>query len=214
MAGKSKIKMKKNRTEEEEMQEIAQDEEQKVYEENESIHVEILDSEGDSADSAAKASREETHTDPAQEVDKLRQALSDSDDKYLRLQAEFQNFRKRKERELGEAIRFANADLLLKLLPILDNFERTLDAIDKTDNLAAIKEGISLVDQSMKKQFEKVGLKPIESVGKVFNVELHEAITAVSVDDEGKKGKVIDEVEKGYMLKDKVLRFSKVVVGE
>ena len=151
--------------------------------------------------------------DGVSEEEKLRKALAESQDQYLRLQAEFQNFRKRKERELGEAIRFANSELLLKLLPILDNFERTLDAIEKTDNLSAIKEGIALVDQSMKKQLEKTGLVLIESVGESFDVDLHEAITSVPV-EEGKKGKVIEEVEKGYKFKDKVLRFSKVIVGE
>lgn len=157
---------------------------------------------------------EEEAGDGMTEVERLKQDLARSLDQQLRLQAEFQNFRKRKEKELGDSIRFANGDLLLKLLPILDNFGRTLEAIEKTDNLSAIKEGIALVDQSMRKQFEKVGLTAIESVGQEFDTELHEAISAIPVEDEEKKGKVIDEVEKGYKLKDKVLRFSKVIIGE
>lgn len=206
--------MKKNRVQEEDAQESAKGAGQKTAQDPEAIPVEFVDDQEDTDIDMETETDEATMDDPISEIEKLKNSLGDSQDQYLRLQAEFQNFRKRKERELSEAIRFANADLLLKLLPILDNFARTLEAIEKTDNLSAIKDGIALVDQSMKKQFEKVGLTPIECVGEVFNVELHEAITAVPVAEEAKKGTVIDEVEKGYMLKDKVLRFSKVVVGE
>ncbi|RMG21874.1 MAG: nucleotide exchange factor GrpE [Bacteroidetes bacterium] len=137
-----------------------------------------------------------------------------SQDQYIRLQAEWDNFRKRKDRELTERLRFAYEDLIKELLPILDNFDRTLKSIEKTDNLEAVKEGIELVAKNMRKQFEKVGLQPIESLNKDFDYELHEAISSVPVEEEEKKGKVIDEVEKGYKLNDKVIRFSKVVVGE
>ncbi|MCL4167905.1 UNVERIFIED_CONTAM: hypothetical protein GTU68_048823 [Idotea baltica] len=114
---------------------------------------------------------------------------------------------------MSDTVRYANQELILLLLPIIDNFDRTLDAIEKTDNLAAIKDGISVVEKSMKNQLTKIGLEPIASVEKEFDSELHEAVTSVPVED-GKKGKVIDEVEKGYKLKDKVIRFSKVIVGE
>jgi len=132
----------------------------------------------------------------------------------MRLQADFINFRKRKEKEMSDTVRFANEDLLKELLPILDNFDRALEAIDKTDNLAAVKEGIGLVSNNMRRQLGKIGLEPIESKGKEFDVNLHDAITSVPVEEEEKKGIVIDEIEKGYRLKDKVIRFSKVVVGE
>ncbi|MCI4671124.1 MAG: nucleotide exchange factor GrpE [Bacteroidia bacterium] len=132
----------------------------------------------------------------------------------LRLQADFINFRKRKDKEMGDTVRFANEDLIKELLPVLDNFDRTLDAIEKTDNLAAIKEGITLVSNSMRRQLTKIGLEPIESKGKSFDVNLHDAITSIPVEEEEKKGVVVDEIEKGYKLKDKVIRFSKVVVGE
>ncbi|MEM7370515.1 MAG: nucleotide exchange factor GrpE [Bacteroidota bacterium] len=135
-------------------------------------------------------------------------------DKALRLQAEFANFRKRKEKELTDRIRFANQDLLRTILPVLDNFDRTLDAIEKTDNLTAVKEGIALVDNSMKKTLSKIGLEPIVSTGKEFDSEFHEAITSIPVEEEEQKGKVMDTIEKGYKLKDRVIRFAKVVVGE
>ena len=212
MAGKSNMNMKKNRSQEEEVLEPELVNEEEMQEET--IEVQMGDAENaDNQKYSAETQAQDAATHSVPEGEQLRQALAESQDQYLRLQAEFQNFRKRKERELGEAIRFANAELLLKLLPILDNFERTLDAIEKTDNLSAIKDGITLVDQSMKKQLEKTGLVLIESVGQPFDVDLHEAITAVEVEDE-KKGKVIEEVEKGYKFKDKVLRFSKVIVGE
>ena len=148
---------------------------------------------------------------------KLRNAKTEVDahkDKSLRLQADFDNFRKRKSKEMADNIRFANQDLLKNLLPVLDNFGRTLDAIEKTDNMAAVKEGIAMVDSNMQRQLTKIGLEPIEAKGKEFDSEYHEAISSVPIDDEEMKGKVIDEIEKGYKFKDRVIRFSKVIVGE
>ncbi len=143
-----------------------------------------------------------------------RAAATQSAEKQLRLQAEFDNFRKRKNKEMSDAIRFANQELILQLLPILDNFDRTLDAIEKTDNLAAVKDGIAVVNKSMRQTFKKTGLEPIDSVGKPLDPEVHEVITTVPAEDEDKKEIVIDEVEKGYKLKDRVIRVAKVVVSE
>lgn len=140
--------------------------------------------------------------------------LSKQQDLRLRLQADFENFRKRKNKEMSDSIRFANQELLLQLIPVLDNFDRTLDAIDKTDNLSAVKDGISVVDKSMKKTFKKIGMEPINSIGKELNPEFHEVITTVPVEEKKKKGVVIDEIEKGYKLKDRVIRVAKVVIGE
>ena len=142
------------------------------------------------------------------------QIVEVSKDKELRLQAEFDNFRKRKTKEAADSIRFANQDLLKTLLPVLDNFGRTLDAIEKTDNLASIKEGIAMVDSSLHRQLNKIGLEPIVAKGKEFDIDFHEAISSIPIDDEEMKGKVIEEVEKGYKFKDRVIRFSKVIVGE
>ncbi len=135
-------------------------------------------------------------------------------ERVLRLQADFDNFRKRKTKELADGIRFANQDLILQLLPILDNFDRTLKAIEGTDNLTAIKEGIELVSSNFRKQFSKIGVEPIDSIGKDFDSEIHEAITSIPVEEEEKKGAVVDEVEKGYKFKDRIIRFSKVIVVE
>jgi molecular chaperone GrpE len=148
------------------------------------------------------------------ELRDTRQQLEEEKGQVLRLNADFINFRNRKTKEVGDAVRFANQDLLLALLPILDDFDRTLSSIEKTDNLSAVKKGIELVNNSMRKRFGKIGLEPIEAVGKTFDSEIHEAITTVPVEEEEKKGTVIDEIEKGYRLKERVIRFSKVVVGE
>lgn len=148
------------------------------------------------------------------ELAKTQAALKEATDQNLRLNADFINFRKRKEKEMGEVVRFANQELVKQLLPILDNFDRTLQAIEKTDNLAAIKEGIEGVNRNMQRTLEKIGLTPIEAMGTPFNSEIHEAVTSIPVEDEEQKEKVVDEIEKGYKLKDKVVRFSKVIVGE
>jgi len=143
-----------------------------------------------------------------------REKEKQANDQSLRLQADFINFRKRKEKELADHVRFANEDVFKQLIPILDNFERTLVAIEKTDNLSSIKEGIVTVNKSMKRQLSKAGLEGFDAKNKEFDSSLHEAVTAVPVEDEKMKGKVIDQLEKGYKLKDKVIRYAKVVVGE
>lgn len=144
------------------------------------------------------------------EVNAEREQLNDQ---VLRLQADFINFRKRKEREMSDTIMYANQELVQHLLPILDNWDRTLDAIEKTDNLTAIKEGIALVENAMKRQLSKIGVSPIESIGQPFSSELHEVVTTVDMGEE-KRDLIIDEAEKGYKLRDKVIRFAKVIVGE
>ena len=176
----------------------------------------------DKTDKKAEEVEDIASVDEAIEViAQLKLKLRESEDekkqlseRVLRLQADFDNFRKRKTKELADGIRFANQDLILQLLPILDNFDRTLKAIEGTDNLTAIKEGIELVSSNFRKQFSKIGVEPIESVGKDFDSEIHEAITSIPVEEEEKKGAVVDEVEKGYKFKDRIIRFSKVIVGE
>jgi molecular chaperone GrpE len=135
-------------------------------------------------------------------------------DQLIRAQADYSNLKKRKDREVAEGIRFAKEDLVKTLLPMLDDFDRTLQAIEKTDKLSAIKEGITLVSNNIRSIFGRIGIQPIEAVGQAFDSELHEAITSIPVEEEEKKGRVMDEVEKGYRLHDRVVRFSKVVVGE
>ena len=135
-------------------------------------------------------------------------------DTYLRLAAEFDNFRKRTQKEKALLIEYASESVITALLPVLDDFERTLTAMETTDNLSSLKDGIRLVNENMWRALKKEGLEPIESKGKPFDSEYHDAITSVPVKEEDQKGQVIDEAEKGYRLKDRVIRYSKVIVGE
>ncbi len=134
--------------------------------------------------------------------------------KYLLLLAEFDNFRKRTNREKADLLKYSGEEVMTALLPILDDFQRSLNVMDNSDNLSSIREGIKLVSDNLSRFLEKSGLKPMESMGKEFDTTYHEALQTVPVQDESQKGKVIEVVEKGYLYKDKVIRFARVIVGE
>ncbi|GAB4024330.1 nucleotide exchange factor GrpE [Spirosoma gilvum] len=139
--------------------------------------------------------------------------LAELKDKYLRLYADFENFRRRTAKEKLDLIGNANEGLLQALIPVVDDFERAMQSIDKTDDIAAVKEGVSLIYNKLFKTLESKGLKPMTSKGESFNADLHESVTQFPAPSEDLKGKVIDEIEKGYYLNDKVIRFAKVIVG-
>jgi len=146
-------------------------------------------------------------------VEMLKEELSLANDKYLRLYAEFDNFRRRTIKEREEARKMEGKDLIVSLLPVLDDFERAFKAMEKATDVAPIKEGVTLVQHKLKNILSQKGLKAMESIGSPFDPELQEAITSVPAPSEDLKGKVIDEMEKGYTLNDKVVRFAKVIVG-
>ena len=133
---------------------------------------------------------------------------------YLFLMAEFDNFRKRNVRERADLMKNAAESVLKGLLPIVDDFERGLDAIKDSSDAAAVKEGMQLIYNKFVKYLEQNGVKEIPTADAQFDTEYHEAIALVPVDDESKKGKIIDTVAKGYTLNDKVLRHAKVAVGQ
>ena len=133
---------------------------------------------------------------------------------YLFLMAEFDNFRKRTVRERADLIKSASEKALKGLLPIVDDFERGLDAIRDTTDAEAVKEGMKLIYNKFVKYLADNGVKEIESTGKPFDTELHEAVAMVPAEKEDEKGTVQDTVQKGYMLNDKVLRHAKVVVSQ
>lgn len=133
---------------------------------------------------------------------------------YLFLMAEFDNFRKRTVRERADLIKSASEKTLKGLLPIVDDFERGLDAIRDTTDAEAVKEGMKLIYNKFVKYLADNGVKEIESTGKPFDTELHEAVAMVPAEKEDEKGTVKDTVQKGYMLNDKVLRHAKVVVSQ
>ena len=135
-------------------------------------------------------------------------------DKYLRLSAEFDNYRKRTLKEKADLLRYANEDLLMKILSVMDDFERGLQIIDKSDDVVALKEGIHLIYNKFQEFTKQNGIKEIEAMNQEFNIDFHEAMTKIPAPAEELKGKVVDVIEKGYMLGDKVIRYAKVVVGE
>jgi molecular chaperone GrpE len=146
--------------------------------------------------------------------DKLLREAADWRDKYMRLAAEFDNFRKRSIKERADYIAAASADTIRELLSVLDDFDRAVKANESVEDLAVVKEGFVLIHQKMYKRLESKGLKPLDAVGKPFDTDFHEAITQIPAPSVDLKGKVVDEVEKGYTLHDKVIRFSKVVIGQ
>jgi len=146
-------------------------------------------------------------------ADMLKDELSLANDKYLRLYAEFDNFRRRTIKEREEARKMEGKDVIVSLLPVLDDFERALRSMENAVDIAPVKEGVTLVQHKLKNLLSQNGLKGMESIGNQFDPELHEAITNIPAPTEEWKGKVIDEMEKGYYLNDKVVRFAKVIVG-
>ena len=158
--------------------------------------------------------QEETPTTPEQQIAMLTEALEKEKKEYLFLMAEFDNFRKRTIKEKSEIIKNAKGQVLEEILPIVDDFERGLKAASETENAQAVKEGMDLIYNKFLSYLEKNGIKAIESDGVEFNEDFHEAITTIPAPNESMKKKVIDTIQKGYMINDKVLRYAKVVVGQ
>ena len=145
--------------------------------------------------------------------EKLKLENSSLNDKYLRLFAEFDNYKRRTQKERVELLLTASKDVIISLLPVLDDFERALKATENTTEVDAIREGILLIQTKLISILSNKGLKSIETLHTIFDTDLHEAITNVPAPSDNLKGKVVDELEKGYTLNDKVIRFAKVVVG-
>ena len=146
-------------------------------------------------------------------TEKLQTELDEQKDKYLRLFAEFDNFKRRTAKERIELFQTAGKDVIFSLLEVMDDCDRAEKQMQNSDDVALIKEGISLVFGKLRTTLSNKGLKPMQSINTEFDVEKHEAITQVPAEDD-MKGKVVDEVEKGYYLNDKIIRFAKVVVGK
>jgi molecular chaperone GrpE len=144
----------------------------------------------------------------------LEKELAEQKDKFLRLFAEFDNYKKRNAKERIELFATAGKEIIVEFLPILDDFERAIKSNENSEDLSSVKEGMLLIFDKMNKSFEKKGVRKINAKGETFNPDLHEAITEIPVNDESQKGIVIDEVECGYTLNDKIIRYSKVIVGK
>jgi molecular chaperone GrpE len=146
-------------------------------------------------------------------LQKLQAELEEQKDKYLRLFAEFDNFKRRNAKERIELIQTAGKDVIISLLEVMDDFARAEKQLNESDDIAVQKEGIQLVFNKLRNTLQAKGLSAMESINTEFDVEKHEAITEIEV-PEKQKGKVVDEIEKGYYLNNKIIRFAKVVVGK
>ena len=149
------------------------------------------------------------------ELDKLKSEVAEQKDKYLRLYSEFDNFRRRTAKEKLELVKTANEELVLQLLPVIDDFERANNAFSEETTAQTFKEGTDLIFQKFVKTLEQKGVKKMEiKPGDEFNDEFHDAITRIPAPEDKLKGKIVDVIESGYSLGDKVVRFAKVVTGE
>jgi molecular chaperone GrpE len=194
--------MKQKKTTHPDPEEVEKKAEEQVQEMNES------------AETAEKTEENSTTCeDKDQIITEQKAKINELNDKYLRLYAEFDNFRRRTAKERIELSKSAASELILSLLPVLDDYERALAAMPEDAENSAIREGILLIYNKYKNILIKNGLEEIKALGEDFNTDLHEAIANVAATEESQKGKIVDLVEKGYYLNGVVLRFAKVVVA-
>mgnify|MGYP001815063837 FL=1 len=165
--------------------------------------------ENEKVEQAEEEQKEEARKEPTAE-----EKLAELQDRYLRLSAEYDNFRKRTLKEKIDLQKSANENLLEALLPVADDFDRAMQSVDEATDIEAVKEGMKLISGKFIGFLNQQGIKEIEANSKEFDTDLHEAITKIPAPSKKLKGKVVDVVQKGYFLNDKVLRFSKVVIGE
>jgi molecular chaperone GrpE len=179
---------------------------------------------GESGETVAKDTRNEksegkdTHHKPKekkdQKHDKLAEELAQANDKYLRLYSEFDNYRKRTLKEKIELSKMASGEIIARLLPVVDDFERAINAFNKTEGEPSpLKDGIILIYTKLLNILIQQGLEQMKTIGEEFNTDFHEAITNIPAPTPELKGRIIDEIEKGYILSGKVIRYAKVVVG-
>ncbi len=165
----------------------------------------------DKKDSKKKASKK-NHAE--EELEKLQDELAGLKDKHIRLQAEFDNFRKRTLKERMELMKSAGESVLVSILPVIDDFERAMQNMNQTSENDPVVDGVKLIYNKFQEFLKQNGVKEIEAMGTDFDTDLHEAITKIPAPTEDLKGKNVDVVQKGYLLNEKVIRFAKVVIGE
>ena len=191
----------------------------KIFEKMNAQKDDILDKE-DNLESSTSVNNEIKEEKPMVEkegekkIEELQAKVDELNDKYLRLYSEFDNYRKRVVKERAELIKTAGEDIFKDILPTMDELERALKSTNEATDIKLVKEGFNLVYQKLKKTLHQKGLEEIVSIEKEFDTDLHEAITNVPAPTEDLKGKVMDEIEKGYTLNGKVIRFAKVIVGK
>ena len=176
-------------------------------------HDEILEEENVQEQTQEPEAEKENDFDPAKKIEELEAQLEHEKKEYLFLMADFENFRKRTIKEKADLIKNGTEGAMRDLLPVVDDLERALDAINKGGDLDSLKEGVDLIYSKFVKYLESQHVSAIESTGKDFDTDIHEAVKTFPAPDPSMKGKVIDTTIKGYMINDKVLRHAKVVVG-
>lgn len=186
--------------------------EQKVNH-NDEVKQEEMENQQEGKNTAEDTKQEEPAT-CEEDIKNLEEQIAELKDKHLRLFSEFDNYRKRTTKERIELFKTANSDLIQELLPVLDDFDRAMKSFEETEDAQAVKEGVQLIHNKLKGTLEKKGLKCMDSQGKDFDTDFHEAITEIPAPTEDLKSKVVDVVEKGYTLNEKVIRYAKVVVGK
>jgi len=186
--------------------------------ENKSENTEnIADKESDKKKKSSKKKRGSKSDELEQkdkEIEDLRYKMSDINDKYMRLSAEFDNYRKRTLKEKTELLKTAGGDTLAGMLPVIDDFERGLESMDSAEDVKAVKEGVALIYTKFKEFMKSKGIVEIDAMHQDFDTDFHEAITKIPAPEEKLKGKVVDVIQKGYKIDEKVIRFAKVVIGE
>lgn len=170
----------------------------------------------DTAHSKKDTKKEKAHkkSKTEEQLEKTETELLELKDKHIRLQAEFDNYRKRTLKERMELLKTASESLLVNILPVIDDFDRAVQMLDIVEEEGHVKEGVTLIYNKFQDFLKQNGVKEIEAKEKEFDTDLHEAITKIPAPTEELKGKIVDVVQKGYYLNDKVIRFSKVVIGE
>ena len=173
---------------------------------------EMADADGETTETGAAAEASATAT-PETAGTRTETELADLKDKYLRLAAEFENYKRRTSKERIELFKTANQELMVALLPVLDDMERASAATRDTEDAGAVRDALGIVQNKLNKTLQQKGLTAMDAKGGDFDAELHEAITQIPAPSDDLKGKIVDEVEKGYYLGDKVIRHAKVVLG-
>jgi molecular chaperone GrpE len=167
-----------------------------------------------SASARQKTTRTKKKPDESSKMKALEQELQEQKEKYLRLSADFDNYRKRTMKEKIDWSKQAGADIFARILPVLDNLERAMKAVEEAKDLEAVKEGMHLIYNMFNEYLGQQGVKEIEAMHQEFDTDVHDAVTKIPAPDKKLKGKIVDVIERGYFLNDKVLRYAKVVIGE
>jgi len=192
--------------------------EEKVVNEQENGAEEVTKEQKEAPENTAK--HEDKHDKKSKkdkahdEIEKLQNDLADMKDKHIRLQAEFDNFRKRTLKEKMELMKSGGESVLMNIIPVIDDLERALVAFSDVEDENPLKQGVTLIYNKFQEFLKQNGIKEIEAKEKDFDTDLHEAITKIPAPTEELKGKVVDVIQKGYLLHEKVIRFAKVVIGE